>query len=415
MTRAATSPLPAWAPGNGARRARDFFFLLAIVLLNYTLFRPSPVDVSFTVALILALVARQRITAGAFFFITLIVAWLCSLVFASFPYADDEDVMYQIWKISFATTIGIGACLAAVHWGAEALRRFLRVWIFAGLIAATLGILGFVGGIEDFTWDGRAKGLFDDPNMYAAFLIPAILGCLHFLSLGEGRRFVHAACLPWLTLGILLSFSRVGIVACLLLALALVMLHNRRALAKVLVYGAVAVMIVGALVVVAALFFDGFDDKVLDRFTLAKDYDLGEQGRFARYMGSINFILANPGGMGLLQYEKMFPEPIHNIWISSFLNFGWAAGFAFTFLVLFAVTISIRNFRATRDPVCLTLMLAWLGILAYAVLHESERWRHLWLMTGLVWGIHPGSWGIAAVHAVARRRQPVTAAQPVTA
>lgn len=391
-----------WAPGNRARSARDFFFLFAIVLLNYTLFRPSPVDVSFTVALLLALIARQRITTGAFFFLTLILAWLCSLYFASFPYADDEDVMYQIWKISFATTIGLGACLAAVHWGARALRRFLRVWIFSGLIAATLGILGFVGGIEDFVWDGRAKGLFDDPNMYAAFLIPAVLGCLHFLSLGEGRRWIYALCLPWLTLGMLLSFSRVGIVATFLLSALLVMILNRRALTRVAVYGSLAVVVVAVIVGLSALFFDGFDDKLLDRLTLAKDYDLGEQGRLARYAGSLNFILAVPRGFGLLQYEKMFPEPIHNIWISSFLNYGWTGGFAFTLLVMFAVFLSLRNFRATRDPVCLTVLLAWLGILACAVLHESERWRHLWLMTGLLWGIHPANWGVVAVRPAPR-------------
>ena len=402
MTRAATSPLPAWAPGNGARRARDFFFLLAIVLLNYTLFRPSPVDVSFTVALVLALVARQRITAGAFFFVTLILAWLCSLYLASFPYADDEDVMYQIWKISFATTIGLGACFAAVHWGGAALRRFLRVWIFSGVIAATLGILGFVGGIEDFTWDGRAKGLFDDPNMYAAFLIPAVLGCLHFLSLGEGRRWPYALSLPWLTLGILLSFSRVGIVAALLLSGLLVLVLNRRAMARVVVYGGLAIVVVAVIVGVTALFVDGFDDKVLDRFTLAKDYDLGEQGRLARYMGSLDFILSLPRGFGLLQYEKMFPEPIHNIWISSFLNYGWSGGFAFTLLVMFAIFLSLRNLRATRDPVCLTVLLAWLGILACALLHESERWRHLWLMTGLLWGLHPVNWGVRPVRPTPR-------------
>lgn len=381
-------------PVHAGRRLRDWVFLAALVLLNYTLFRPSPVDVAFVLAFALTLFCHQRFTLGAVGYYLLAFVWFGSLFQASMRFLDDEDVVYQMQKIGFAVSISLCACLIAVHWGGERLRVFLRVWIVSALIAATLGIAGFVTGSEDLTWDGRAKGLFDDPNMYGAFLLPGVLGCVHGLLTGEGRRLPLAAAFLWLTLGMLLSFSRVAISTYAVLVVVQLVLLNRRALPRLAAYGffaALALAFVGAL---AAFFLDGFDDKVLDRFTLAKDYDLGEQGRLGRYVGSIDFILRFPRGLGLLQYERMFPEPIHDIWISSFMNYGWSAGFAFTLIVMFAVIKSVRNYRLTRDPVCLTILLAWAGIAACAMLHEAERWRHLWLMTGLVWGVNPRNWAL---------------------
>jgi O-antigen ligase len=407
-------PLTAPAAGivlareSGPQRAREFFFLAAVVLMNYTLFRPSPVDVSFTIALALTIFCRQRITFGTFAYLALVLVWLSAMVVSSLRFLDDDEVTYQITKISFATSIGLGASLLAAHWSGAKLRLFLRIWIFGALIAATLGIVGFAGGVEDFVWDGRAKGLFDDPNMYGAYLLPGILACVHALLTGEGRRGYHVLGGLWLTLGLLLSFSRVAIAAGLVLVALQLVILNRRALARTLVYGAGTVVAVLVLGLIAAIFIDGFDDKVLDRFTLAKDYDLGAQGRLGRYVGSIAFILSFPGGLGLLQYERMFPEPIHNIWISSFMNYGWTAGFAFTVLMIFAVVNAVRTYRLTRDQICLTILFAWVAIASCAMLHEAERWRHLWLMTGLVWGLDPRNWRM-----IQAPRRPVGRSMPV--
>ncbi len=37
-------------------------------------------------------------------------------------------------------------------------------------------------------------------------------------------------------------------------------------------------------------------------------------------------------------------------------------------------------------------MLGWLGIVFCAFLHEAERWRHMWLTMGLIWGLNPRNW-----------------------
>ena len=371
---------------NYALATRNLFFLLAVVLLNYTLLRPSPVDICFTLALLASVFCKQRFTPSSLVFMTLVVVWTFGLYSSSMPYADDEEVTLQLFKITYAISIGICAALVVVHWDKGNLERFVRVWILSAVIAAFLGIIGFASGLEQLTWDGRAKGFLDDPNMYGAFLIPGLLGSLYFFNAGRNRR-VYGVCLLVLTLGLLLSFSRVAIAGGVLLSLAFVLIVNRRAMFRTLISlfgGLFAFLILAAL---AAIFMEGFDDKVLDRLTLAKEYDLGEQGRLNRYLTSFELMMKRPEGLGTLQFALMFPEPIHNIWLSSFMNYGWAAGFAWSYLVLFGLLKSFRSYRNSDDPIFLLLLFCWLGILACALLHEAERWRHLWLFTGLIWSL----------------------------
>ena len=173
------------------------------------------------------------------------------------------------------------------------------------MIASTLGTVGFVTGSDALTWDGRARGFLDDPNMYGAFLIPAVLGSLYFFNSSRNPR-LYGACLLFLMLGLLLSFSRVAIMAGLMLCLAFVLIVNRKAMFRTvlsLFSGVFAFLVLGAL---AAIFIDGFDVKVLDRLTLAKDYDLGEQGRLNRYLTSFDLMMQQPQGLGTLQFALRF-------------------------------------------------------------------------------------------------------------
>lgn len=383
------APCPAPRPfASYANSVRNSLFLLAVVLLNYTLMRPSPVDVSFTLALLASIFCNQRFTASTLVFLTLVFVWTFGLYSSSMPYAGDDEVALQLFKITYAISIGVCASLVVAHWSKANLETFVRVWILSALIATTLGTIGFATGAEALTWDGRAKGFLDDPNMYGAFLIPGVLGSLYFFNAGRNAR-LYGGCFLYLLLGLLLSFSRVAIVAGLMLCVAYVLIVNRKAMFRTVISlfgGVFALIIIAAL---AAIFMDGFDDKVFDRLTLAKEYDLGEQGRLHRYVLSFDLMMQKPQGLGTLQFALKFPEPIHNIWLSSFMNYGWAAGVAWCYLVLFGAMKNVRSYRITNDPLFLLLMFSWLGIVSCASLHEAERWRHLWLFTGLVWVLSP--------------------------
>jgi hypothetical protein len=180
--------------------------------------------------------------------------------------------------------------------------------------------------MELLTWDGRAKGLIDDPNMYGSFLIPAAVFCAYFLSQGVGSKLLLIGAMGIVMIGILLSFSRIAQVAVIFCVITYVLFHFRRSPRRL-------VMIIGGLPLIgivlfgmASLISPEFSVRFLERLTIAQPYDLGEEGRYGRYLLVLPMIAQNAIGVGVLQLEKIFPEPIHNIWLSSFVNYGWGGG-----------------------------------------------------------------------------------------
>ncbi len=382
----AARDLPALRAAAPLRRVTNTCYLLAVIAINFTLFRPSPVDVLFVLALAMSLLSGQTITRNVFIFVSLILTWILSLYLSSLSLVANPEVAYYLVKISFAVSIGLCSALVAAHWTRDDLRRALKTFVLATVAAALIGSAGFLFGIDDLIWDGRAKAFLDDPNMFGAFLLLGLISCMYLLSEG-GRRRVYGPALACIGMGLLLSFSRAAIMSGLVWGGVYFAYLNRRNLGRAGGYAAIATIVLALAVLVLSLTVDGLAEKLADRSTVAKDYDLGEGGRYNRYVLAIPFILDNPLGLGLLELERYFEEPIHNIWVSSFLNYGWLAGFAFTLLLIFTVAICASNLRRSRDPIFMAVTLAWIAVISCAFLHEAERWRHLWLITGLVWGV----------------------------
>jgi O-antigen ligase len=97
-------------------------------------------------------------------------------------------------------------------------------------------------------------------------------------------------------------------------------------------------------------------------------------------------ILDNPMGLGVLQLEKIFPEPIHDIFLSSFVNYGWSGGITWLLMFGSSLVLAVENYRRTRSPIAVLLLFTFLTVVMCASLHEGEHWRHLWLFIGLLWG-----------------------------
>ena len=154
-----------------------------------------------------------------------------------------------------------------------------------------------------------------------------------------------------------------------------------------------------ALAMIGLVALDGFGDKLADRLTLAKDYDSGHGGRYNRYLLAWPIILDNPLGIGILEVYRYFPEPIHNIAMSSFLNYGWISGCAWLLLMLLSVRLAIRNWRVSRNPLAVLTFLCAASVILCALLHQGEHWRHLWLFLGLFWGFNAAAFAAAPAKA----------------
>ncbi|WIJ23871.1 O-antigen ligase family protein [Devosia sp. RR2S18] len=404
---------------------RNLVFLIAVLAMNYTLSRPSPVDLlyitSFLITLFyLTLLEKPEVTRRSVMLALLLGAWAVSYFLASMPHFSKDQVGFELLAKTFAISIGFVGAFVSMSWNRRHFETFMMVYIASCVIASLLGTAGFLIQHPLLTWDGRAKGLIDDPNMYGSFLIPAVVFCAYFLSRGQGSKLLLIGSIAVVLLGILLSFSRIAIVAAGFCLFAYIFFHNRRHPRRLVLIVGGLIMTSVALFALASLISAEFTDKLLDRLTFAKAYDLGEQGRYARYMLVLPMILQNPIGVGVLQLEKIFPEPIHNIWLSSFVNYGWGGGISYIILAVGSVVVSLRNYRRTNNEIAIALLISLMGIIFCSSLHEGEHWRHSWLFYGLIWGLNSYNVGLqrpspARVHVSPVRHSPQPQRRPATA
>jgi len=377
------------APGISARifATRNFLFFVAVLLMHWTLPRPAPADVLFIIAFLPSLLINPSATRQALIFVALILVWTFSVFISSIDVLSDPAVQFQLLAHTFVAALGVTACLVSLSWNERNFHTFMKVYLGACCIAATLGLVGFIGQVDLLLYDDRAKGLFDEPIAFGAFLLPGVFASLYMLNYRRGLIFPLIALVLCLA-GVLLSFSRADIVSLAIVGPLYFIVLNRdrpkRAVA-ILVMGALAVAV---LTIVAVLSFPGFEQKLLSRATLAEPYDVGRGGRYDRYLRSIPMILDNPLGLGMLQIDKYFPEPIHNVFLSSFLNYGWVAGVVWILLTVVSFKVAIGNERATKSPVAVWLSFSVLAQLPCGMLQQVEHWRHLWLLLGLLWGFN---------------------------
>jgi hypothetical protein len=372
---------------SGIFKTRNFLFFVAVLLMHWTLLRPAPGDLVFLAALLPSILVNPRINTRAMVFLLLVLVWAFSIVFSSIDYLDDAAVWFQVFAHGFVITLAITSCLVALSWGERDFHTFMKVYLVACCISATLGIIGFVGHVPLFIWDGRAKGLFDEPIAFGGFLLPGVFAAMCMLSYRTGLVF-PAVALVLCIAGVLLSFSRADIVSLIVFAPLYFLVLNRHQLARGIAILLIGTFIVAVLTGIAIVCFTGFQEKLMSRLTLAEPYDLGRMGRYNRYLIAVPLILDHPAGLGMLQIDKIFPEPIHNVFISSFVNYGWLAGVAWLLLTLLSVKIAAQNQFGTKSPIAVWLSFSLAAQLPCALLQQVEHWRHMWMLMGLLWGFN---------------------------
>lgn len=284
----------------------------------------------------------------------------------------------------------------------QRLRLIFQAWVAAAIITALLGILGYFHafpGAEAFTLYDRAKGAFQDPNVFGPFLIAPALYLMHGLLTGKlSAAPLRVAGLLIIALGVFLSFSRAAWALFLISAVALVfilLLKERtgafRLKILLLSLAAVALLVVA---VVVALQFEQVRNLFLDRTTLVKDYDGGHLGRFARHRIGFLMMMENPLGIGPMVFSEIFPEDEHNIWLKSLTTYGWLGFVSYIAMMAWTLTIGFRNLLRDR-PWQPYLMIAWIVIVGHVIIGnviDTDHWRHFYLLLGIVWGCGALEW-----------------------
>ncbi|MCJ8053609.1 O-antigen ligase family protein [Shinella curvata] len=309
---------------------------------------------------------------------------------------DDLSVgpMYIAVSLFLAlSSIFFASIVEARH---ERLDLIFRAWVASAIITSLLGILGYFHafpGSEAFTLYDRAKGAFQDPNVFGPFLVAPSLYLVHGLLagriLGAPLKIVGVLILA---LGLFLSFSRAAWALYLfsVVALVFIMLLKERTGAfrlKILVLSlsAAGLMIIALLV---ALQFDKVADLFSSRTQLVQDYDGGHLGRFDRHRIGFLMAMEKPLGIGPMVFSQIFPEDEHNIWLKSLTSYGWLGFACYLTLIVWSLWAGFKMLLRNRpwQPYLMIAFITVVGHTAIGFVIDTDHWRHAYLQIGVLWG-----------------------------
>lgn len=271
-----------------------------------------------------------------------------------------------------------------------------NAWTIAAVITSLLGILGYFHafpGSEVFTLYDRAKGAFQDPNVFGPFLVPPSLYLVHGILTGSLRTApIKAGALLILALGVFLSFSRAawGLFLLTIILLIFVMMLKERSGAfrlRILILSLAAIGMMTASLLIA-LQFPKVADLFSTRAQLVQQYDGEHLGRFDRHRIGFTMMMERPLGIGPMVFGTIFPEDEHNIWLKSLTTYGWLGFISYVSMLCWTFYLGFKNLLKDR-PWQPYLMIGWIAILGHAAIGnviDIDHWRHVYLLFGVVWG-----------------------------
>jgi hypothetical protein len=362
---------------------------LACVLLGVVLVEPAPSDGVFVVLMAIALVGRRfRLAAVPFPVIAALGTLAAFNLLSAVQVADPERAASYFLISVFVAALALWLSGYVVTRGRA--RLVVRAYLVAAVSAAVLGVLALFAplpGAEVLTQGGRARALFEDPNVFGPFLIPALLIVTEeilqprLLSARLPTKVVIAAILA---LGVLFSYSR-G--AWLNLGVALIVMGAvyslrrggaRRALGLLAVAG-IAAVVVAAIVVVT-----GSGDFLAER-AQPQAYD---QQRFSGQRAGLEPALRYPFGAGPGQFESIAQISAHSTYARVLGEQGFPGLLVLLALLGYTLALAVRNAilgRGTYGIGSVALLGAWCGLLANSFVVDTLHWRHLWIVAALIW------------------------------
>ncbi|WP_420960083.1 O-antigen ligase family protein [Brucella sp. IR073] len=269
-------------------------------------------------------------------------------------------------------------------------------YYLAALMTAALGILGYFNafpGADVFTLYGRAKGAFQDPNVFGPFLILPAAWSIHQILTGKPRALLmHIPPLLVLVLGLFLSFSRAAwgmmLVAMVLVPFILALKNpSNRFRVKLIVLAGLALLIIG-LAIIAALQIPQVAELFSQRAQLVQSYDTDRIGRFARHWYGLVLSAQHPLGIGPLEFGPIYGEDTHNMWLKALLDYGWLGFAAFLTMTMLTLGMGLRLLLRNRpwQPYLICAYVTYLTHVMVGNVIDTDHWRHFYLLIGIIWG-----------------------------
>ncbi len=402
MTLAPTPTAPALF-GLTAAKVRAILVSMVFITSFFVKMEPAPSDLFFMLALAFCLTGGLRFTPAIMPLFLLLLTYNVSVLisYTMIPY-DMLDSKAFIFGLVYTTMSGV---FFAAYISEDPLVRYQQI-AKAYWVGATIG--GFLGLVSYFKveplytyfpdFGGRALGGYKDPNVFSTWLVLPMVTMLQAFILGTLRlRPIAIISFLMIFASLFLAFSRGawinGLMACAMTIGLTYLLSPSRQLRGRIVFSAVLGIALLAVILVILLSIPATRELFLDRFTLVKDYDAGETGRFGNQLNSIPKLMQLPFGFGPYQFVAMYNLAPHNTFLNSFASGGWLGGFSFMLFVLSSIVVGFRTILA-RTPFqayAIPVYSCYIAVTFQGVQIDTEHWRHLYWMTGLVWGFFAAS------------------------
>lgn len=313
------------------------------------------------------------------------------------PHLDFLDSREFMIGTCFVATTAVFFCMTMNQNALQRLEAIKWGLIFGAVAASIAGILGWrdIGGLGAYftMHEGRVSGTFRDPNVLGSFLVLPALYLIHDFLRYERWRLLRLALAAPILLALFLTYSRGSWAALVIGAAVLVWLMfitaPRDAMRAKITLLALLGFAAAAIGLAALLSVDSVAQVFADRFTLQKDYDSGPSGRFGNQLRAIPELLSLPFGYGPNRHWLYFPENPHNTFMMAFSSYGWLGGITF---LAFIVTTTVLAWKTVflRTPFQAHAVVMFAGLVPHLVQNfqiDTDRWRHLFMIYGLCWGL----------------------------
>lgn len=369
------------------------------------IFEPAPTDLFFFLAFAVFVFSGTNYTPTIMpFFFLLLIYNLGGIISFALVAPTPEALMYNITSVYMAAS---GIFLAS-YLSVDTARRIDNVfsgYVFGAVVAGALALLAFIFvktigktfvalGANDLINYGRATGLFKDPNVFSTFMVfPCVLLAQRLLLGTSKRPFVTLVFFCIVFSSLILALSRgawINMAASILtmVALTFVLTQSNKLRGRVVFLSLVGLALISVALI---LLLSSPDMKALflDRFTLTKNYDSGERGRFGNQLNAIPMLLDRALGLGPFEFTKIYGEAPHNTFLNSFVIGGWIAGISYFCLVCCNIYVGFRTV-ITRSPYqnhAILVFACLVNVMLQGIQIDTEHWRHYYWMMGMMWGL----------------------------
>jgi hypothetical protein len=391
------------APDSGQSNAISEYFLncsiwLMLAVSFVAFIEPAPVDIAFT--LVVIFFARSRFS-GAIGVMPLLMLLLLYNVggFLSFLQAPQQPkaMMFVVTSSYMAIT----AIVFALYLSSDPLRhgRIITIaWSFGAVLASIWGFIDYFQLPSPFALqvlEGRATGLFKDPNVFSTYLICPTIIMMQTLVLRQSRNpILLTISLLTCILAIFLSFSRGAwssfvVSSVLMLGLTFILSGDQRLRTRLVLFS-IGGLIASALLFAFLMSIPSISNMFFERFALVQYYDAGETGRFGNQLRSLPDLATKPFGYGPLVFHTIYGQDPHNTFLNAFASYGWFGGITYILMTISTFVVGIKTVftRTPWQPLAIAVFAPLVSTILQGVQIDTEHWRHFYWMLGMMWGLY---------------------------